>query len=287
MDRVLLGHGSGGKLMHSLIDRYFASSFGLGELLDSATVLAGGSKLAFTTDSYVVSPVFFPGGDIGGLSVYGTVNDLSMAGATPLFLTAGFIIEEGFPMKDLEKVAASLAKAAGHAGVRVVSGDTKVVERGKGDGIFINTAGIGLIPDGIDFSPKKIRPGDAVLVSGEVGSHGIAVMAERNALGFEPPLLSDSRPLNGLVKEMLRAGEGIRVMRDPTRGGLATTLKEFALGSGLCIKMREADIPVSPAVRGACGFLGLDPLYAASEGVLVAVAGADVAEYLLGLMKGH
>ncbi|MDA8324616.1 MAG: hydrogenase expression/formation protein HypE [Nitrospiraceae bacterium] len=290
-DRVLLGHGSGGSLMHSLIEGCFAGAFEMRELLDSALIEAGGARLAFTTDSFVVSPLFFPGGDIGELSVYGTVNDLSVAGAEPLFLSAGFIIEEGFPMDDLKRIVDSMSRAAGRAGVRIVTGDTKVVEKGKGDGIFINTAGIGFqtFPPERDlyFSPARIRPGDAVIVSGEVGSHGIAVIAERNGLSFDPPLLSDLRPLNGLVKAMMPAAEGIRVMRDPTRGGLATTLKEFAAASGFRIRIRESEIPHLPPVKGACELLGLDPLYAASEGALVAVASPGVANYLVSLMRAH
>jgi hydrogenase expression/formation protein HypE len=286
-DRILLGHGSGGRLMHALIRDLFVRHFGQRELLDAAKVDSPCGKLAFTTDSYVVSPIFFPGGDIGGLSVNGTVNDLSMVGAEPHYLTVGMVIEEGFAMSDLRKITESMAEAALKAGVRLVAGDTKVVERGKGDGIFINTAGVGSIPDGVDLSPAKITPGDAIIVSGPIGEHGMAVMAERNGLSFVPPLLSDTRPLSGLVRDMLRASDGIRVMRDPTRGGLATTLKEFASDCGHLIRIREMDVPVSPSVRGACALLGLDPLYVASEGVLVAVAGGDVAEYLLRLMRGH
>ncbi|MDA8085606.1 MAG: hydrogenase expression/formation protein HypE [Nitrospiraceae bacterium] len=285
-DRVLLGHGSGGSLMHSLIEGCFAGAFEMRELLDSALIEAGGARLAFTTDSFVVSPVFFPGGDIGELSVYGTVNDLSVAAAEPLFLSAGFIIEEGFPMDDLKRIVDSMSRAAVRAGVRIVTGDTKVVEKGKGDGIFINTAGIGFA-GATDLSPRKIRAGDVVIVSGEVGSHGIAVIAERNGLTFDPPLKSDLKPLNGLVKAMMPCSEGIRVMRDPTRGGLATTLKEFAMASGLRIRIRESEIPHLPPVRGACELLGLDPLYAASEGALVAVVRPDVANYLLDLMRAH
>lgn len=285
---ILMGHGSGGKLMHALIRDYFLPAFGESELLDSARVEAGGARLAFTTDSYVVSPLFFPGGNIGELAVNGTVNDLSMVGAEPLYLTAGFIIEEGFELEDLRKVIASMSAAAGRAGVRLVSGDTKVVEKGKGDGLFINTAGIGLIAEGVDLSLGRVSPGDAVLVSAAVGSHGIAVMAGRNGLFFEPPLISDCRPLNGLVKRMLgRAGGGIKIMRDPTRGGLATTLKELAEGAGVCIRINEDAVPVSGAVRGACELLGLDPLYAACEGVLVAIAKPDMAEYLLEIIRAE
>lgn len=272
--------------MHSLIRKHFAPAFGLPELLDSARLEAGGAHLAFTTDSYVVSPLFFPGGDIGGLSVYGTVNDLAMVGAEPLFLTAGFIIEEGFLMSELERVVSSMKRASGLANVKIVAGDTKVVEKGKGDGLFINTAGVGVIPAGVDLAPANIRPGDAVIVSGPLGGHGIAVIAGRNGLHFDPPLFSDARPLNGLVRRMLANGDhGIRALRDPTRGGLATTLKEFAAEAGVCIRVWEAQIPVSPPVKGACELLGLDPLHVASEGVLVAVVNPDMAEYHLDRMR--
>ncbi len=282
MDRILLGHGSGGTMMHELIREHFAPAFDMKGHLADAAVLPG--RLAMCTDSYVVSPIFFPGGNIGELAVNGTVNDLSMVGAEPLYLTAGFIIEEGFAFSDLRSIVASMAGAAEAAGVRVVSGDTKVVDRGKGDGIFINTAGVGVIPEGIELSPENVRPGDRIIISGGVGNHGISVMAERNGLSFDPPVLSDSAPLNGLVREMLAGADGIRLMRDPTRGGLATTLKEFALETGLCMSIEEEKIHVAAGVRGACDLLGLDPLYVANEGVLVALVRPDVAEYLLGVI---
>lgn len=287
MDKILLGHGSGGKLMHSLINEHFSPAFGNPGTGDSAVISVPSTRLAYTTDSYVVTPLFFPGGNIGDLAVCGTVNDLAVAGAEPLYLTAGFIIEEGFPLADLKKIIATMADSAQKAGVRIVAGDTKVVNKGKADGIFINTSGVGTLRDGVDISPKRIKTGDMVIVSGEIGNHGIAVIAERNKLTFDPPVLSDTRPLNGLVKAMQEAVKDIPFMRDPTRGGLATTLKEAALESGLCITIREKDIPVPAPVRGACGLLGLDPLYIANEGILVAVVDAKLADGLVAAMKNH
>lgn len=289
MERVLLGHGSGGRLMHQLIRQHFAPQFDMVDLNDSATVdLKGGiHKLAFTTDSYVVSPLFFPGGDIGDLAVYGTVNDLSVVGARPLFLSAGFIIEEGFPMDSLNRILGSMSGAAKRAGAPIITGDTKVVERGKGDGIFINTCGVGSIPEGINLGPNQIRPGDKVIISGSIGNHGIAVLSERNGLVFDPPVLSDTAPLNGLVEEMLGVTSEIRMMRDPTRGGVATTLKEMALESGHTIKVYEEVLPVPGGVRGACELLGLDPLYVANEGILLAVVSARDADSLIKAMRAH
>jgi hydrogenase expression/formation protein HypE len=275
--------------MHELIRLSFAPSFGLHGLGDAAVLAEeDGGRLALTTDSYVVSPLFFPGGDIGELAVNGTVNDLAMAGARPLYLTAGFIIEEGFPLEDLARVVDSMARAAEAAGVRVVAGDTKVVERGKGDGLYVNTAGVGRVPPGVRLSPARIRAGDGILVSGPLGRHGVAVMAERTGLAFEPAVLSDTAPLAGLADALLSAGgEGVRIMRDPTRGGLATTLKEFALESALAMRVEEALLPVPPGVRGACELLGLDPFYVANEGILVAVVAPDVSEYVLEAVRGH
>jgi hydrogenase expression/formation protein HypE len=287
MDKILLGHGSGGKLMHALIDEHFSPAFGVTGAGDSAVIDVPGQRLAYTTDSYVVSPLFFPGGNIGELAVCGTVNDLSVAGAEPLYLTAGFIIEEGFPLEDLRRIVRTMAEAARKAGVRIVAGDTKVVNKGKADGLFINTSGVGVLRDGVEISPKRIEPGDAIVLSGEIGNHGIAVLAERNKLTFEPMVLSDTRPLNGLVKAMQGTSGRVRFMRDPTRGGLATTLKEAALESGLCMRIREKDIPVPPPVKGACGLLGLDPLYVANEGILVAIVEADAAEAVVTAMHGH
>lgn len=286
MERILLGHGSGGTLMHRLIKERFAPEFDLKALNDSA-VLTGlkKGKIAFTTDSYVVSPIFFPGGDIGELAVYGTVNDLSMVGATPLYLTAGFILEEGFPLNDLKRILASMSSAAVRAGVKIVGGDTKVVNRGKADGIFINTSGVGVVPDGVDISPIRVRPTDKVILSGPIGNHGISILAERNGLRFNPPVMSDTAPLNGLVKKMLKKTTKIHAMRDPTRGGLATTLKEIAVDSGCCIVLHEESILIPPGVQGACELLGLDPLYVANEGILVAIVDSTVASSLVKAMR--
>lgn len=296
MDKVLLGHGSGGRLMHQLVREYFVPEFGMKDLGDAAIIkspelgfTSHGFKLAFTTDSYVVSPLFFPGGNIGDLAVNGTVNDLSMVGAKPLYLSAGFIIEEGFPMDDLKKILSSMSAAAKKAGVSIIAGDTKVVDKGKGDGIFINTSGIGFVPEYVDLGPQKIRAGDKVIISGPIGNHGIAVLAKRNELTFDPPVISDTAPLNGLVELMLSvASQGeIRMMRDPTRGGVATTLKEMALESGCCIAIHERDMPVPGGVRGACELLGLDPLFVANEGILVAVVSPEAAGPLVEKMRSH
>jgi hydrogenase expression/formation protein HypE len=287
-ERILLGHGSGGRLMHRLIHDVMAPAFSVSGFGDSALLAAAGpGRLAFTTDGYVVSPLFFPGGCIGELAVNGTVNDLAVSGARPLALSAGFILEEGLPLADLRRIVAAMAEAARAAGVPIVAGDTKVVERGKCDGCFITTAGIGVVPEGRELSPRAIRAGDAVLVSGHTGSHGVAVMAERNGLSFEPPLCSDTAALNGLTEAMFATGAAIRAMRDPTRGGLATTLKEFALESGRRILVRETDIPVLPGVRGACDLLGLDPLLVANEGLLLAVVAREDADRLLAAMLAH
>jgi len=278
--------------MHQLVREYFVPEFGMKDLSDAAVIrpfTGSPQRLAFTTDSYVVSPIFFPGGDIGDLAVNGTVNDLSMVGARPLYLSAGFIIEEGFLMDDLRKVLFSMSSAAKKAGVSIIAGDTKVVDKGKGDGIFINTSGVGLVPEGIDLGPQKIRAGDKVIISGPIGNHGIAVLAQRNGLTFDPPVTSDSAALNGLVELMLSvASQGeIRMMRDPTRGGVATTLKEMALESGCCITIRERDMPVPGGVKGACELLGLDPLFVANEGILVAVVSTDAAGPLVEKMRSH
>jgi hydrogenase expression/formation protein HypE len=288
MDRILLGHGSGGTMMHKLIREHFAPRFEMKSLNDSA-VLEGIShgKIALTTDSYVVSPIFFPGGNIGDLAVYGTVNDLSMVGAKPLYITVGFILEEGFPLDDLKKVLSSMADAAEKSDVKIVAGDTKVVNKGKGDGIFINTSGIGIIKNRIDISPSRVKIGDKVILSGPIGNHGISIMGERNGLTFEPPVLSDTAPLNSLVRDMLKITKKVHAMRDPTRGGLATTLKEFATDSGYCIVIEEKLIPVPSGVKGACELLGLDPLYVANEGILVAIVSPDVTEKLVKAMKKH
>jgi hydrogenase expression/formation protein HypE len=273
-------------MMHQMVRDFFVPAFDLRTLHDSAVVdrIASG-RIAVTTDSYVVSPYFFPGGDIGVLSVCGTVNDLSMAGARPLYMTAGFILEEGLPIDDLKRILASMKAVSEEVGVKIVAGDTKVVEKGKGDGIYINTAGVGMVEDGVMLLPEKITPGDKVIISGSIGNHGMAVMAERSGITFDPPLLSDVRPLDGLVGAMLGTTKDIRVLRDPTRGGVATTLKEFAHDSGLCIMIQEDLLQVRPAVQGACGLLGLDPLYVANEGILLAVVAASVADMLVAEMK--
>ncbi len=287
MDKILLGHGSGGKLMHELIEQYFSPAFGIQGAGDSAVVDLPSKRLAYTTDSYVVTPLFFPGGNIGELAVNGTVNDLSVTGAEPLYLTAGFVIEEGFLLNDLKRIIASMATAAGKAGVKIIAGDTKVVNKGKADGIFINTSGIGMLPDGRNISASNIKKGDRIIISGEIGCHGVAVIAERNGLTFDPPVVSDTRSLNSLVRCMYEAAPGIKFMRDPTRGGLATTLKEAALESGLCMHIREAALPVPSGVKGACSLLGLDPLYVANEGSLIAVVESSYAVPLVAAMKKH
>jgi len=293
-DRILLAHGSGGQLSHELVERLFLKHFGnstLARLDDAAVIQAPGTRLAFTTDSYVVSPIFFPGGDIGKLAVCGTVNDLSMSGATPLYLSVGFILEEGLPLAELEPVVASLAATAQSAGVQIVTGDTKVVDRGKADKLFINTAGIGVVPTDVELGCDRVRPGDAILLSGAVGDHGMTIMSQREGLRFASPLMSDCAPLNGLVaamlKEEVQGARTIHCMRDPTRGGLATTLNEIAGKAGVGIEIDEYAIPVREAVRAACELLGLDPLYVANEGKLVAFVAPKAAEALLAAMRVH
>ncbi|MGF7209489.1 hydrogenase expression/formation protein HypE [Skermanella aerolata] len=288
--RIDMSHGSGGKAMAQLVDEVFVKAFAnplLEQRNDQAMFEVAAGRMVVTTDSYVVSPLFFPGGDIGSLAVHGTVNDIAMAGAKPLYLTAGFIIEEGFALKDLDRIVMSMAEAARAAGVAIVTGDTKVVERGKGDGVFINTTGIGVVPPGVSPSGDRARPGDAVLVSGTVGDHGVAVMSTREGLSFETSILSDSAALHGLVAAMVAAVPGIHVMRDPTRGGLATTLNEIAHQSGVGMVLSEASIPVREEVAAACELLGLDPLYVANEGKLVAICAPEDAETLLNVMKSH
>jgi hydrogenase expression/formation protein HypE len=289
-DLVLLGHGSGGKLSADLIRNLFLPLFGnptLDRLEDQAVLPVGGVRLAFTTDSFVVKPLFFPGGDIGSLAVHGTVNDLAMGGAMPLALSAAFIIEEGLPVETLARIAESMARAARQAGVEIVTGDTKVVERGKGDGVFINTTGIGLVRQGVELSVAAARPGDVVLVSGYLGDHGIAIMAQREGLEFDCPVASDSAALHTLVAAMLDASTSIRALRDPTRGGLSSTLNEIAGQSRAGIALDERAIPVREAVRGACELLGLDPLYVANEGKLVAIIAPEAAGAVLAAMRKH
>jgi hydrogenase expression/formation protein HypE len=287
MDKILLGHGSGGKLMHELIREHFSPAFGIEGAGDSAIVNVPSRRLAYTTDSYVVTPLFFPGGNIGELAVNGTVNDLAVSGAEPLFLTTGFVIEEGFPLKDLKSIIASMSQSAKEAGVKIVAGDTKVVNKGKADGIFINTSGIGLLRDGRDIAASNITVGDKIVISGEIGSHGVAVISERNGLTFEPPVKSDTRPLNGLVGAMYDASDKIHFMRDPTRGGLATTLKEAALESKLSMRIHETALPIPQGVKGACGLLGLDPLYVANEGILIAMVDPSAADAVISAMRRH
>lgn len=287
-DKILLDHGSGGRASHELIERYFVPRFQnpfLNEMNDSAVFDLKGGKLAFTTDSYVVDPIFFPGGDIGSLAVCGTVNDLAMRGAQPYYLSVGFIIEEGFPLSDLEQILVSMEKAALEAGVQIVTGDTKVVPKGAVDKIFINTSGIGLIPEGIHIAGQNAQPGDAVLVSGTLGDHGLTILSKREGLAFESSLKSDAAPLNHLVREMLQAGSDIHVLRDPTRGGLATTLNEIAGQSQVGIEIWEEAIPIRDSVSAASEILGLDPLYVANEGKLVAILPQSQAGAALALMK--
>lgn len=289
-DRIVLGHGSGGRLSAELLHDIFLPLFSnpvLDRMDDQAIVEIGGSRIAFTTDSFVVKPLFFPGGDIGSLSVHGTVNDLAMGGARPLFLSAAFILEEGFPTEELNRIAASMARAALDAGVSLVTGDTKVVERGKGDGLFINTTGMGLVPDDVRLSASRAQPGDRVLLSGPIGDHGIAILGKRAGLEFDTEILSDSAPLHGLVAAMLNASREIRCMRDPTRGGLSSALNEIASQSGVSIQIEELKIPVRDEVKGACELLGLDPLYVANEGKLIAIVAPDVAECVLRAMRNH
>lgn len=289
--RVTLAHGDGGEATHRLIAEVFYPALANPALLqggDSALLdLPGTGRLALTTDSFVVQPLFFPGGDLGRLAVCGTVNDLAVAGARPLWLSAGFIIEEGFPVDDLRRLVASMAAAAAEAGVQIVAGDTKVVGRGQADGCFINTAGVGLVPPGRDMGAHRIRTGQAILVSGPVGEHGVAVLSARAGLAFETPVVSDAAPLDSLVQGVLAAVPGAACMRDPTRGGLATALADLAAGSGFDLLVNEADIPVSPPVRGACDLLGFDPLYLACEGRLLLFCPGEEAEAALAAVRAH
>ena len=285
-DKVLLAHGSGGKLMHDLIQSFLPDIGNqLLEKMDDAAVFNVKGKVAFTTDSYIVNPIFFPGGDIGKLAVCGTVNDLSMSGAKPLYLSLAFIIEEGLPIADLKKILASIKKATAEADVKIVTGDTKVVNKGSADKIFINTAGLGMVPEGVNISASNAKPGDKVILSGNIGDHGIAVLSQREGLKFNTPIPSDCAPLNNLVADMLKTTKNIHCMRDPTRGGLATTLNDFAERSKVGIRIEEGKIPIAKAVLAACELLGLDPLYIANEGKLAAVVPAKDADALLAAMK--
>jgi hydrogenase expression/formation protein HypE len=289
-DRVLLGHGSGGKLSAELVRDIFLPAFRnpiLDQLNDQAVVSVNGTRLAFTTDTFVVKPLFFRGGDIGSLAVHGTVNDLAMGGAKPLFLSAAFIIEEGLPMETLRRVADSLGSAATACGVQVVTGDTKVVEKGSGDGLFINTSGVGLVHPDISFIANQARPNDVVILSGFLGDHGIAILAEREGIEFDSPVVSDSAPLHTLVEAMLEVTREIRCLRDPTRGGLSSSLNEIAQQSHVGITIEETAIPIREEVRGACEMLGLDPLYVANEGKLIAIVSPSVADDLVAAMRRH
>ena len=294
--QIVLGHGSGGKLSSELIEKVFVSRFAnhtLNQMNDSALLEVGGAKLAFTTDSFVVTPIFFPGGDIGSLAVNGTVNDLAVAGAKPLYLSAAFILEEGLLGSDLIRIVNSMQAAASHAGVQLVTGDTKVVNRGKGDQVFITTTGIGEVPADVQLGADRVQAGDKILLSGYIGDHGICILSQRDGLEFEGDLRSDCAALNGMVDAVLDetrlagAPSAVRVMRDPTRGGIASALNEIASRAGVGMMLREDEIPVRESVRGACEMLGLDPLYVANEGKLLAIVRADVAAAVLRRMQCH
>jgi hydrogenase expression/formation protein HypE len=287
---VELAHGSGGRAMAQLIDELFGRELAnawLDQGNDQACIELPPGRVAVSTDSFVISPIFFPGGDIGSLAVHGTVNDVAMSGARPLHLTAGFIIEAGFPLADLKRIVESMARAASAAKVSVVTGDTKVVERGQADGVFINTTGIGVIPEGLVLSGDRAIPGDRILVSGTLGDHGVAVMSQRSGIEFHTSIESDSAALHDLVRVMLEASPGLRCLRDPTRGGLATTLNEIARQSGVGMCIHEKQLPISPEVTAACELLGLDPLYVANEGKLIAICPEEEAKPLLQAMRGH
>ncbi|WP_456404686.1 hydrogenase expression/formation protein HypE [Thiolapillus sp.] len=283
-------HGSGGRAMAQLVEELFIRHFD-NELLrqgnDQALFSVGSGRMVMSVDGHVISPLFFPGGDIGSLAVHGTLNDVAMSGARPLYLSAGFILEEGFPLGDLDRIVASMAEASRQAGVPVVTGDTKVVERGKGDGVFITTTGVGLVPDGVNISGDCARPGDAILLSGAIGNHGVAIMSSRENLEFETTIESDSAALHELVAQMIEAIPQIHCLRDPTRGGLATTLNELAQQSGVGMQLQEAQIPMDEQVAAACELLGLDPLYVANEGKLVCICAPEHADTLLEVMRAH
>lgn len=289
-EQVVLGHGSGGRLTADLIQNLFLPAFrnpALETMDDHALLQVNGSRLAFTTDSFVVTPIFFPGGDIGRLAINGTVNDLAMSGARPLYIAVAFILEEGLPMADLQRIVESVRDAANEAGVLVVTGDTKVVDRGKGDKVFVTTTGIGVVEREVSISAGNARPRDCVLLSGYIGDHGMAIMSRRENLEFEGQIESDTAALHGLVAAMLDASSDIHALRDPTRGGLGTTLNEIAAQSNVGIRIEEGAIPVRESVRGACELLGLDPLYVANEGKLVAFVGAESAESVLQAIRSH
>lgn len=288
--RVEMAHGAGGRATAQLVDELFLRAFDnpwLRQRNDQATLTLPAGRLVMSTDSHVVSPLFFPGGDIGSLSVNGTINDVAMSGAVPLYLSAGFVLEEGLALSELARIVDSMARASRATGVPIVTGDTKVVERGKGDGVFITTTGVGVLADGVNISGDRARPGDAVIVSGTLGDHGVAIMSLREHLGFDTAIASDSAALHGLVADMIHAVPDLHCLRDPTRGGLATTLNEIATQSACGIRIREADIPIRSEVNAACEFLGLDPLYVANEGKLVAICAPEDAPRLLAAMRGH
>jgi hydrogenase expression/formation protein HypE len=283
-------HGSGGRATAELVQALFVRHFDnpmLSAGNDQAAFRPPAGRLVISTDAHVVSPLFFPGGDIGSLAVHGTINDIAMAGARPLYLSAAFILEQGFPLADLERIVVSMAAASRLAGVPIVTGDTKVVERGKGDGVFITTTGIGVVPDGVDVSGDKARPGDVILLSGSIGDHGVAILSKRENLAFDTEIQSDSAALHGLVADMVAAVPGIRVLRDPTRGGLASTLNEIAQQSRVGLRLEETAIPMKADVRAACELLGLDPLYIANEGKLIAICAPADADRLLAAMRAH
>ncbi len=289
-DLILLGHGSGGKLSHQLLDELIIptlSGIPVSGQNDAAVVEHDGRRLAFTTDSYVVDPIFFPGGNIGDLAVNGTVNDLAMVGATPLFISVGLIVEEGFSKRELAAILASMRGAADLAGVRIVTGDTKVVPRGKVDRVYVNTSGIGIFEHTLRIDGCGARVGDKVIINGTIGDHGVAVLAAREGLELETGIKSDSAPLNGLVAEILKEGDAVHVLRDPTRGGVATTLKEIAVQSGVTVRLNEAMLPYKGAVKGVCALLGLDPLHVANEGKLLAIVSPAAADTMLARMRNH
>jgi hydrogenase expression/formation protein HypE len=288
--RVDMSHGSGGRAMAQLIEDLFAAALGnefLAQGNDGALLPQARGRLVMATDSHVVSPLFFAGGDIGCLAVHGTINDVAVMGARPLYLAASFILEEGFPLADLQRIVASMARTAKEAGVPVVTGDTKVVEQGKGDGVFITTTGIGVAREGLTLSGDLARAGDKILLSGTIGDHGMAILSQREGLSFDAPIVSDTAALHGLIAAMLDSGAAIKTLRDPTRGGLATTLNEIAKQSGVGMMLHEAVIPVNAPVEAACEFLGLDPLYVANEGKLIAICAAQDAERLQAVMRAH
>jgi hydrogenase expression/formation protein HypE len=289
---VVMGHGGGGTLSGELVEHLFLPAYGdqqgvLAQLGDAAVLALGGSRIAMSTDSFVVRPRFFPGGNVGDLAVNGTVNDVAVAGGRPLFLSVGMVLEEGLPLSELDLISRTMGAAAKRAGVSIVTGDTKVVDSGHGDGVYVTTTGIGIVPDGVDLGPHRVRPGDAVIVSGPIGLHGIAVMSVREGLEFGADIETDCAPLNGLVGSLLDSGADVHMMRDPTRGGVAATLNEIARSSRTGVEIVERDVPVPDDVRAACGFLGLDPLYVANEGKLVAFVAAEDADQALEVLRAH